>query len=149
VPAHCYGEATSTVSTIFPDVLGGLGPSDASETPDNNAGSSFGLEEQVAGEQCSHSQKDQDAVEVRPTFESREPLKSLHSSHDIATERCFEHFRRSQCSFPEFEAKFHANALFFLISHFICNRKSRIALNTHKNKHSLRNNTKGYGGKTH
>jgi hypothetical protein len=49
---------------------------------------------------------------------------------------------RLRCSFPEFEAKFRANEFFFQISHFTCNRKSRIALNTHNNKHSLRSNTK-------
>jgi hypothetical protein len=37
--------------------------------------------------------------------------------------------------------------LFFQINHFTYNRKSRIALNKHKNKHSLRSNTKGYDGK--
>jgi hypothetical protein len=74
----------------------------------------------------------------------------LCSSHGIVTKSCFEHFMSLRCSFPEFEAKFHANALFFQISHFTYNRKSRIALNTRNNKHSLRSNTtKGYGSKTH
>jgi hypothetical protein len=71
------------------------------------------------------------------------------SSHGVVTESRFEHFVRFRCSFPESEVKFHANALFFQISHFTYNRKSRIALNTHNNKRSLRSNTKGYGDKTH
>jgi hypothetical protein len=89
----------------------------------------------------------QHAVDVRPsTFESRE---LLYSPHGIVTESCFEHLKIFRCCFPESESKFHANALFFQISHYTYNRKSRIALNTHKNKHSLRSNTKSYGGNTH
>jgi hypothetical protein len=83
-----------------------------------------------------------------PTFVSREPLKSSCSPHGIVTESS-EHFMPFRCNFPESEAKFHTNALFFQIKPFAYNRKLRIALNTHKNKHSLRSNTKGYGGKTH
>jgi hypothetical protein len=91
----------------------------------------------------------QNALDVRSTFESREPLKSLCCPHGIITESCLEHFMRFRCSFPEFETKFHANAFFFQINHFTYNRKPRVALNTNNNKHSLRSSTKGYGGKTH
>jgi hypothetical protein len=73
----------------------------------------------------------------------------LCSPPGIVTESCFEHFTCLRCTFSEFETKFHANALFFQTSHFTYNRKSRIALNTHNNKHSLRSSTKGCGGKTH
>jgi hypothetical protein len=51
--------------------------------------------------------------------------------------------------FSEFEAKFHASALFFQISHFTYNGRSRITLNTPNSKHSLWSNTKGYVDKTH
>jgi hypothetical protein len=68
------------------------------------------------------------------TFEPKELLKNLCFPCGIVTESCCEHFMRFRCSFPELEAKFHANAL-FQISHFTYNRKSRITLNMHKNKH--------------
>jgi hypothetical protein len=52
-PAPCHDEATSPDFAIVP----GLAPSDASKPPSSNAGSPFGLEEQIAGEQCPNSQK--------------------------------------------------------------------------------------------
>jgi hypothetical protein len=45
-----------------------------------------------------------------------------------------------QCSFLEFEATFHSNVFVVL---------SNQPFHTQNNKHSLRSNTKGYGGKTH
>jgi hypothetical protein len=144
------GEATSPGSAIVPGVFGEPSLSDASKPPGSDAGSPFGLEEQVPGDSALTVKKDhQHALDVRPTFESREPLKSLCPPYGIITRSCFEHFMLFRCSFPEFKAKFHANALLFKISHFAYNQKSRIALNTHNNKQSLRSNTKGYGGKTH
>jgi hypothetical protein len=45
-----------------------------------------------------------------------------------------------QCSFPKFEAKFHANAPFFQIGHLTYNQKSRTALNAHNSRRWLRSN---------
>jgi hypothetical protein len=56
-PAHCHGEATSPSSAIFLDVFGGLAASGASKPPGSDAGTPFGLEEQIPGGQCPHSQK--------------------------------------------------------------------------------------------
>jgi hypothetical protein len=55
--AHCHNEATNPGSVIVPDVFGGLAPSGASKSLGSNAGSPFGLEEQIPGEQCPHNQK--------------------------------------------------------------------------------------------
>jgi hypothetical protein len=56
-PAHYHCEATSPGSATVPDVFGGLALSDASKRPGSNAGSLFGLEEQISGEQRPHSIK--------------------------------------------------------------------------------------------
>ena len=49
-------------------------------------------------------------------FESRNPLKRLHSSHEIVTESCFEYFMRFLCrSSPKSKTKLQTNVLFLQI----------------------------------
>jgi hypothetical protein len=79
----------------------------ASKPPGSDAGSQFGLEEQIAGEQCPHSKKK--ITNMILMFDPRLKREN-HSKVCIVTESCFEHFMRFRCSFPKFEAKFHANA---------------------------------------
>jgi hypothetical protein len=87
----------------------------------------------------------QHVLNVRPTFESREPFKSLCSPHDISAKAVLSISCVSDAVFLSLEQNFMEMRCSFKSAI----GKSWIAFNTHNNKHPLRSNTKDYGGKAH